>query len=76
LEGGGRDLIEVLSRSLPRRAEEMRENLNQDRRFSCRDSNRAPPEYKLRAIKLDQPLWFHYYYYYYYYWPCSCWLGT
>jgi hypothetical protein len=49
LEGGGRDLIEVLSRYLPGRTEENNDKLS---RCPIRNSNRAPPDHKSTAQSL------------------------
>jgi hypothetical protein len=56
LSGFDRGLIEVLSYDLPGGTEDNHENLSQDCPCPCRDSNRAPTEYKCRALPLDHPV--------------------
>jgi hypothetical protein len=55
VESGGRGLIEVLSQHLPGGIEEYHEKPSQDSRCSGRDSKRAPPKYKSKALMLYEP---------------------
>lgn len=50
LERSNGRLFEVLSQHFPGRTEESHENVSQDRRCPCQDSNRAPPKYNSRDI--------------------------
>jgi hypothetical protein len=52
--GSGCDLIELLSRNSLRGTEKSHKNLSQDTQCPGRDSNRASPEYKFRALPLKQ----------------------
>jgi hypothetical protein len=54
LERSGRGLIEVLSWHLPERIEETTNNLSQDGSCFGRNSNGASPEYRSRALSLEQ----------------------
>jgi hypothetical protein len=49
MEARGHDIIEVLSLHLPGGPEE-HDEIPQDNWYRGRNSNRAPPEYKLRAF--------------------------
>jgi hypothetical protein len=56
LEGSSCAPIEALSRHLPGGTEENNENLSQDSRYFGRDSSQTPPEYKSKALPLDEPV--------------------
>jgi hypothetical protein len=76
----------ILSRNFPEGLKKTIKFLCLDSRCPGRDSNRASPKYKSRALRLHQPaqltvflpntalskMSIYYYYYYYYYW----WGGT
>jgi hypothetical protein len=54
LEGGGRGVLEILPRHFSGWTEEIQENFNYDSRRPDLESNRAPLEYKLTALRLDK----------------------
>lgn len=53
MEGGGFGPVEVLSQRSTE-GTEINEHLSEDNRCTDRDSNRGPPEYKSRALRLEK----------------------